>query len=272
MPLLHVHHITDMYCLVDELVERRTYPTGGRPPKMTETEIVTILVWNVCVLKQKTLKDIHTTLSIYHTKDFLHIPKYSAFVDACHRAIPVLERVLQLLLHDTAEYRIVDSTMIPVCKIYRADRHKVAKDVAAYGKNHQGWHYGFKLHASVDFEGRLSQVYFTGANEYDGQTLPHILNSHANIAVGDGTYNASIMRRKIWKMYECHVVAPVHPKQVKSLMTQWQEKFLHMRPKIESVFDYLKEHLHLVTSFPRSIKGYHFHYLKVLVGYAFMRG
>lgn len=272
MLLLHKHHITDLYCIVHELVESKKYPQGGRPVKMTEVEIVTILVWNICVLKQKTIKDIHTSLKIYHNEDFLNIPKYSAFVDACHRSIPTLERVLQSLLHNTAPLRIVDSTMLPVCKIYRADRHRVAKSIATYGKNHQGWHYGFKLHTSIDLEGRLAQVYFTGANEYDAQVLPYILNKHARFAVGDGTYNASVMRRKIWKIYGCHVVAPVHPKQTRKLIADWQLRFLSMRPKIESVFDYLKEHLHLVTSFPRSIKGYLFHYLKTLVGYMFLCG
>jgi len=28
--------------------------------------------------------------------------------------------------------------------------------MATFGRNHQGWHYGFKLHVSVDLEGRLS--------------------------------------------------------------------------------------------------------------------
>jgi hypothetical protein len=267
---LQKHHIMDLYCIVRDLVPEEPKEKGGRPPLMTKQEVLTILIWNVCTLHQKTLKDIHSSLCMYHSDDFTHIPKYNAFIKTCHDCIPLLEKILSILLVQSAPLRIVDSTMIPVCKLVRADRHKVAKSIATYGKNHQGWHYGFKLHASVNMEGRLAQVYFTGANFYDAQALPFILNKHTRIAVGDGTYQASVMRARIWREYKCHVVAPVHFKQTKKLITYWQHKLLTFRPKIETVFDYLKEHLHFVTSFPRSINGYLLHYLKTLVGYCFL--
>lgn len=194
---LQRNHIMDIYCVVDDLVLKEKKELGGRPVKMNAAEIVTILVWNVCVLKQKTIKDIHRSLLLYHQDDFKKIPKYSVFVDACHRATPLFEKILNILLEDNANIRIVDSTMIPVCKLVRADRHQVAKSVANYGKNHQGWHYEFKLHVSIDLKGRLAQIFFTGANVYDAQVLPYILNPHTRIAVGDGTYNASVMRKAI---------------------------------------------------------------------------
>ena len=63
------------------------------------------------------------------------------------------------------------------------------------------------------------------------------------------------------------LLSPPHPRQNKKIVTGWQDFLLKARPKIETVFDFLKEHLHLITSFPRSVKGYLFHYLKVLLGY-----
>lgn len=272
MLLLQKHHIMDLYCVISDLVPQECKPYGGRPPLMTKQELLTVLVWNVCTLRQKTLKDIHTSLCMYHGDDFTHIPKYSAFVDACHELIPILEEVLVCMLQTQASLRIVDSTMLPVCKLVRADRHKVAKGIATYGKNHQGWHYGFKMHMTVDLAGRLASVYFTGASFYDAQALPKLLNKRTRLVVGDGTYQASVMRARIWREFRCHIVAPVHPKQVKKIMTHWQYRLLTIRPKIETVFDYLKEHLHLVTSFPRSVRGYYFHYLKTLVGYCFLKG
>jgi hypothetical protein len=40
-----------------------------------------------------------------------------------------------------------------------------------------------------------------------------------------------------------------------------------MRQKIEGVFDYLKQYLHLQSSVPRSMQGYALHYLRILLGY-----
>jgi hypothetical protein len=50
-------------------------------------------------------------------------------------------------------------------------------------------------------------------------------------------------------------------------MTESQRKLLKRRPKIDTVFDYLKQHLHLQSSLPRSMRGYALHYFRILFGY-----
>ncbi|HUO61825.1 MAG TPA: transposase [Candidatus Bathyarchaeia archaeon] len=105
--------------------------------------------------------------------------------------------ILNQLLVKDAPLRFMDSTMLHVCKLVRANRHKVAKTAAGFGANWQGWHYGFKLYAAVNPKGQLAAVYFTVANEHDGQQIPHPVNDATVIAVGDSTYGASVMRRKV---------------------------------------------------------------------------
>lgn len=89
--------------------------------------------------------------------------------------------------------------------------------------------------------------------------------------VGDSHYGASPMRKRLWKKYGIIVIAPPHYKQRKKLMSGLQFLLLHMRSKIEATFDYLKEHMHLVSSFPRSVNGYAVHYLRTLLGYQVRR-
>ncbi|MBP9761439.1 transposase, partial [Candidatus Saccharibacteria bacterium] len=67
----------------------------------------------------------------------------------------------------------------------------------------------FKLHAACNIQGQLAAVYFTPANEHDGQQIPHLVNDATVIAVGDGTYNASVMRRKMWREHTAYILAPV---------------------------------------------------------------
>jgi transposase len=177
----------------------------------------------------------------------------------------------QLLVKDTA-IRFRDSTMLHVCKLVRANRHRVAKAVAGFGYNWQGCHYGFKLHAACNMQGQLAAVYFTPANEHDGQQIPHLVNDATAIAVGDGTYNASVMRRNMWRKHQAFILAPPHYKQNKKVLQQWQLLLLRKRTKIECTFDYLKEHLLLETSFPRSVEGYALHYIRTLLAYQLMWG
>jgi hypothetical protein len=75
------------------------------------------------------------------------------------------------------------------------------------------------------------------------------------------------MRRKMWREHHAYILAPPHPTQKKKVLTGWQLLMLQARPKIECTFDYLKEHLLLVTSFPRSVDGYAVHYIRVLLSY-----
>src|SRR3990167_7393413 len=45
-----------------------------------------------------------------------------------------------------------DSTDIPVCLNKNANRHKVMRGLAAWGKHGKGWFYGLKMHISTDFK------------------------------------------------------------------------------------------------------------------------
>lgn len=266
--LLYREHIVDLYCWIDDLVQSTSAPTG-RPRLTTDTEIITLLVWNALLLRQKTLKDLYRFSCLYHRED-ITLGSYPSFVRNCHEALPASLELLDLLLSDTAPIRIMDSTMLPVCKPHRADAYKVAKNLTAFGKNWQGWHYGFKLHASIDLSGKLSGLALTSANVYDAQAMLKILNEHCRIAVGDTLYGARVMGRKVREAYGTIIIAPPFPKQNKKIAADWQLHLLNLRSRIESVFDYLKEHMHLVSSFPRSVTGYLVHYVRVLLGYQVM--
>ena len=267
---LQLHHIVDLYCWVDEMVALPSVPSRGRPPILSSAEVVTMLLWSTIVLKQKTVKDVYRTLSVYHSNDFKKLPAYTTFVDEVHRALPLCFELLTQLLSSKETVRIMDSTMLPVCKLHRADHYKTANNMVAFGKNWQGWHFGFKLHASTSLDGRLCGLALTGANVYDAQMEHLLLNKHCRVAVGDTLYGASVMRKRMWKRYRTIIIAPPHPKQTKKIATPWQIDLLNQRSKIESVFDYLKEHLHLVSSFPRSMNGYLVHYVRILLAYQIM--
>ncbi len=266
---LQANDIADLYCWVDNLVPRRK-AGPGRPSILSDAEVITILLWCTMLLKQKTLRDVHSTLSLYHRTDFPTLPKYTSFVDEVHRALPVLFEILSTLLSHTEATRIMDSTMLPVCKLHRAEDHKTARNMVAFGKNWQGWHFGFKLHASISLDGKLCGIALTGANVYDAQMEHLLLNEHARVAVGDTLYGASVMRERMWRRYSTVIIAPPHPSQKKKITVPWQIELLNQRSKIESVFDYLKEHLHLVSSFPRSAAGYLVHYVRILLSYQIM--
>jgi len=152
MLTLHSHHIVDLYYWVDNHIQKRNTSKGGRPCIISENELITLLIWNVLALHHKTLKDIHNFASMYLDREFPKMPHYKSFVKQCHRVMPKMLFLLINLMKNSEPLRFIDSTMLPVCTNHRSDSHKVAKKWAKYGKNHQGWHYGFKLHMTTNLQ------------------------------------------------------------------------------------------------------------------------
>ena len=277
MNTLQRQHIIDLFALIDDTMKEGSiipHKIAGRPSKITDSEIITILIWGGITEGHKALKDIYSWVKREYTDCFPKLPTYQNFVAQAHRNFVQLVYLLQITLGidgQNAPIRFADSTMLPVCKLIRADSHKVAKGVANFGKNWQGFHFGFKMHASMNHLNQLTAIKFTPASQYDAQEIPSLIDGTTKILVGDSHYGASKMAKKAYRDYGTIIIAPPHYKQKTKLSAWWQIALLQLRPKIEATFGYLKENMYLVTSFPRSVKGYFLHYVRVLLGYQ-MRG
>lgn len=265
---LHRERIVDLFVWVDANLPRRLPSSdGGRMSILTDSEIVTILLWSTIVLRQGILKDIHRFAVLHLRSEFPDLPTYRAFITHCHRVMIPMLRFLCTLLATNSPLRFLDSSMLPVCARHRGNAHRVAKGFASWGKNHQGWHFGFKLHASVNPERQLCRLSFTDASAYDGAYAERLVDDHTDIAVGDGHYGGAALRKLLMDTFGTFVLAPPHHAHRTFVTAPWQDILFDMRSKIESVFDYLKSHLRLVTSFPRSVFGYFVHYVRVLLAY-----
>jgi len=159
MNALQKHHIVDLFVWVDDNLPVEV--KCGVRPVLRDSELLTILLWDGLTEPHKNLSAVYSWIEREYPDYFPKLPKYQNFVAHCHRLLPQLVWFLQTLLVSDAPLRFTDSTMLPVCKPIRADRHKVAKGVAQFGKNWQGWHYGFKLHAAIDHNNRLAALVFT---------------------------------------------------------------------------------------------------------------
>ena len=264
MRTLQRNNIVDVFVWVDDHLPK--HPKPGTKPTLRDSGVVTILLWDGLTEPHSTLKEIYAWIQRDYNDCFPRLPTYQNFVAHVHRLLPVLVWLLEQTLSTASPLRFVDSTMLPVCRRVRADRHRVVKNIAAWGKNHQGWWYGFKLHAAIDYKNKLAALHFTPANESDVLQLRHLVDQTTRIVVGDAGYTAKVTRRHLWRDYRCAVISPPRPKQTWT-MSAFEQFLLTLRQKIEATFGRLKTKHKLVTSFPRSIKGYFVHYIRTLLGY-----
>ncbi len=116
-------------------------------------------------------------------------------------------------------------------------------------------------------QGQLCAIALTPADAYDGHLSKKLTDKYTKIAIGDTHYGGRAQTQPLYEKNGTIFLAYPHPKQNKKLLVCWQKLLLDARSKIESVWDYLKEHMRLVTSFPRSAKGYLVHYLPIILAY-----
>ena len=197
-------------------LEKEAKTGRGRKATASNSEILTILIWAGLTESPRTLKAVYNWICREYA-GYFRLPAYQNFVAHCHRILPLMAEVLSGMLATKSPLRFADSTMAPVCKNVRSDRHRVAKEVAKWGRNWQGWRFGFKLHISVDHEGRLCAAVITPANEHDNQVMGQLVNEHTKVLVGDTHYGGFVQRRKLWQKYGIVIVAPAQIKQKKSL-------------------------------------------------------
>lgn len=260
------------FCIFDDLVNM-IFPniyTTGRPRVLSLSEIATIVLLK-SHYRISDLKHLYFLLVSKFTNDFT-LPSYKNFVETINFYAPYLLVLVNILLSLSTKrsgvIKIVDSTAIPVCKNIRIYLHKVMKRVATRSKSSTGWFYGVKLHLLTDLKNNILQLRFTSANVNDRKVLDLFLNNVTkSIILGDAGYCSSALEQKASK--RLNILLTSTRKNMKKLATAFHIFLLNFRPRIESVFSVLKERLGLVTSLPRSVKGYFSHYIRTIFAYCY---
>lgn len=269
-----VDNPSEIFCMLDDLVMNifdTTQTTVGRKRLLSLSETATIAVLKASYGIRE-LKQMYRLLQDRFSNDFT-LPCYKNFVEAMNNDTHALLLLIQILLsfkNKTAGViKIADSTAIPVCKNSRIKSHKVMKRLATRSKTTTGWFYGLKLHVVTNQKGHLLKLLFTTGNVDDRKALDQFLNvlSHSLI-LADAGYTSTKLQKKA--LQRKNMLLTCVRNNMKKLMTPLHHFLLNQRIHVEQLFNVLKERYYLVTSLPRSEKGYLAHYIRVLFGYLFV--
>ncbi len=160
----------------------------------------------------------------------------------------------------------IDSTDIPVCSFKNAHSHKTMKGLASFANSGQGTFFGLKLHLISDLKRRILAVKFTSANVDERKMVIPLSEDLTGIFLADAGYVSEKLSREFYQ--ESRRILFVQPrKNMKKMMTFWQEKLYQTRMLIELNFRSLKMFYGLVTSLPRSVGGYFANYIFSLLAY-----
>jgi len=244
----------------------------GRPSTLSLSEIATIS-WIKAKYGITSLKELYRLLKDRYYLDF-HLPSYKSFVLSMNNYAPYLLILINIILAFDRKrqgvIKIIDSTSIPVCHNIRISTHKVMRQLASRSKSSLGWFYGLKLHLAVDLQNHFLKLKFTTGSTDDRKILSEFLEEiKSSIILADAGYVSQSLENKAAQRGNILLISP--RKNNKKIMTPFEQMLLNLRHRIETNFSVLKERYHLITSLPRSVKGYLSHYIRTIFAYMFSR-
>ncbi len=124
------------------------------------------------------------------------------------------------------------------------------------------------IYVLIDLKHTILAIRFTTANIGDRKILNRFLDTlKHSVILADAGYLSPSLEKKAWDRSNIFLT----PKRgnMKKIATLFQNFLLNFRNRIESVFSVLKERLGLVTSLPRSVKGYYSHLIRTLFSYCY---
>lgn len=235
--------------------------TKGRKLAIPLTETITLALY-------KHKQNIGTKKALYET--FVFPCSYKTLVINLNRCSLLALVILHHIMRTNRKYahlvKHTDSTDIPVCLNKNASRHKTMYGLSQWGHSGKGSFYGLKLHITSDINGKLLSVYFTKGNTNDRVPFMQLNKDIDGIFVADAGYTSEKLEKEFYKENKRILFAKPR-KNMKKLMTAWQNMLYDTRMRIEINFRNLKMFYGLVSSLPRSINGYIANYLYSLLSY-----
>lgn len=160
----------------------------------------------------------------------------------------------------------IDSTDIPVCLFKNAHNHKTMKELAAFGRSSKGVFFGLKLHMVADLKRKILSVKFTAGNVDDRELVFELTEGIIGYLIADAGYLKKSLQQKYYQENKRIMIAKPR-KNMKKIMTKFEEMLYGTRMLIELNFRNLKMFCGLITSLPRSVNGYLANYIYSLLAY-----
>src|SRR3989344_4454833 len=235
----------------------------GRPLSINPEEVVALSLW-------KQSNGIPTKKAIWKTfKGNLKCSYKTLAVNMNKLILPALLVLKAILKWNQKRSHIIkhtDSTDIPVCLNKNAKRHKTMRGLAEWGHSGKGLFYGLKMHITTDLNRSVLKVRFSAGNTHDKKIFLKLNKDLMGIFIGDAAY----ISKKLSSDFHIEgkrILFAKPRKNMKKIMTTFQEFLYGTRMRIELNFRSLKMFYGLITSIPRSINGYLANYIYSLLAF-----
>jgi len=235
-------------------------------PGLSLSEVLTILIYYHfsrfdCIKHYYVIK-----MMSGFKRDFPNLPSYNRFVE---RIPEVALLAMVYLQYRQAKFNgsgYIDATPLRVCNNKRVNTHKVFKLTAKLGKSSMGWFYGFKLHVICDFAGNIVKCRITHGAANDLKIGADMMKDLKGKIYADKGY---IGKKEFLGLLDkgLILITGIKKNMKNRLLEIWDKILLKKRSLIESVYNILKNTLHLEHSRHRSVINAGVYYITTLIAY-----
>jgi len=250
-----------MFTYIDDYFKSKSIVKRGPRPKMTDSEVVTIVLF--CELLGKNSEYEHINFTEQWLKDFFpHIidrSRYSRRLKSLTRLInDIRVKVLDEIILALSDIHIIDSTPVPVMRFQRAHFTPLFPE-ANYGycAARKMTYYGFKLHLVTDKQGIPILFDLTSANVEDRKIAQELLGKSSNnrLVLADKGYLSKALLQNLERLNNIKFHTPKRKNQ-KDRETKSERKLLNKwRQKIEIVNGLLKDKFSLERTYAKTLRG-----------------
>jgi len=269
-----------LFCLVDDFCQAfipqlhaQMIAQGTRQRRraagLSDSELITILI-AFQLSRFRDFKAFYRHLMLHHRREFPGLVSYPRVISLMPRVALPLFALLMAMRGDCTGTSFIDSTVLRVCHIKRAQKHRVFKGIAAKAKSSMGWFFGFKLHLLINDVGELLAFRLTPGNVDDRRPIKDgMLDGAWGKVFADKGYLGKDLFA--WLMEKgVKLVTPLR-KNMKNVMMDMGEKLmLRKRSLIETVNDHLKNVCQIEHSRHRSPANFLVHLMAGLAAYAML--
>ena len=218
----------------------------------------------------KTFKAFYTQKVRPHWREaFPELVSYNRFIELMPWSVMALMGFLNhSCLGQMSGVSFIDSTSLAVCHNERANRHKVFKDCAGWGKSSVSWYFGFKLHLLINHQGELLAVALTPGNTDDRKPVPEMSKDLFGKLFGDRGYVSQALFEQLLAQ-GLQLIARRRKNMKNTLMTLLDKVLLRKRSLIETVNDQLKNICQIEHSRHRSWFNFLVNLVSGLIAYSY---
>lgn len=255
-------YIISVFCCVSEIymqvIKGKILRRRGFKPKLSDEEVITMEIVGE-FLGYDTDKGIWRYFK-NHWLDW--------FPDLCSRAnfakqaanLWVIKRQIQdRLAYEQGNFsdniHIVDGFPMPVCKFGRANRCRVFKGDASYGycASKDETYYGFSGHIVISYDGGVSAITVTAANESEREALWEMVSPIKGLLIGDKGYISQDLKEELQVYENIQLETPLRNNMKDNRNPDTVKLLTSTRRLVETVIGQLSDRFHIEKIWARDL-------------------